>query len=247
MAFDAITFDLWGTVLWPRDSEDKLSRRMAALLRIVEDAGHSLTTDVILDAWKASFHEAELAARQTMIEIGPRGRWGLLSRRLGLADDAVPFETVDAMYEQLTLESPPPLMEGVADVLLQVRERGYKLGLICNTGITGGAVIRRVLDGHGVLDCFHATVFSNEFGKLKPDPSIFFHTWEQLGGVAPQRALHIGDLEELDVDGALASGSHALRYVHQELYETPVQSRARVFHRWDDFFEVLDEIEARTA
>jgi FMN phosphatase YigB (HAD superfamily) len=97
-----------------------------------------------------------------------------------------------------------------------------------------------------VLECFDATIFSNEFGRVKPDPSIFRHTLDLLGGVAPARALHVGDLEELDVDGALATGMRSLRYVSPELYETPVERQAdRVFHDWAEFPALLDAMQAR--
>ena len=56
------------------------------------------------------------------------------------------------------------------------------------------------------------TVFSNEFGVSKPHPSIFEHTLEALGGVSPAEALHVGDLEELDVEGARRAGLHSALY-----------------------------------
>src|SRR5207248_9104590 len=108
-----------------------------------------------------------------------------------------------------------------------------------------GRVLRRVLERHGLLGWFDATVFSNEYGRVKPDPSIFHHTLGLLGGVEPARAAHVGDLEELDVDGAHNAGMHAFRYVHPELQEPPRRSRARrVFTDWGEFPALLDELAA---
>src|SRR5205807_9979839 len=90
---------------------------------------------------------------------------------------------------------------------------GYHLGVICNTGMAGGRVLREVLRRHGLFDYFEVTVFSNEFGVAKPDPSIFDHTLAALGGIAPSEALHVGDLEELDVEGARRAGVYSARYV----------------------------------
>jgi FMN phosphatase YigB (HAD superfamily) len=47
----------------------------------------------------------------------------------------------------------------------------------------------------------------------KPHPAIFEHTLGKLGGIAPHEALHVGDLEELDVEGARRAGLHSARYV----------------------------------
>ena len=247
MPIEAITFDLWGTVLWPRDPDGKLERRMALLLEVLEAEGVRVTREVLQEAWHASFAEADALIRRDFVDIGPAGRWRVLTGRLGVPDGSVPYERVERIYQELTLQYPPALMPGVEPALRAVAGQ-FRVGLICNTGVTGGAVLRQVLAHHGVLECFDATVFSNEFGRVKPDPSIFRHTLDLLGGVAPERALHVGDLEELDVDGALATGMRSLRYVSPELYETPVESQAdQVFHDWAEFSELLDALPPRPA
>jgi HAD superfamily hydrolase (TIGR01549 family) len=247
MAVEAITFDLWGTVLWPRDPDGKLERRMALLLEVLEIGGVRVSREVLQEAWHASFAEADALIRRDFVDIGPAGRWRVLTGRLGVPEGRVPFERVEQIYQELTLKYPPALMPGVEDALRSVAGR-YRVGLICNTGVTGGAVLRRVLAHHGVLECFDATVFSNEFGRVKPDPSIFHHTLGLLGGVLPGRALHVGDLEELDIDGARSTGMLSLRYVSPELYETPVESQAeRVFHDWAEFPALLEGLPPRPA
>jgi FMN phosphatase YigB (HAD superfamily) len=55
-------------------------------------------------------------------------------------------------------------------------------------------------------------VFSDEFGLAKPDPSIFKHTLRRLGGILPGQALHVGDIEELDVRGARRAGLFSALY-----------------------------------
>ncbi len=243
MPIAAITFDLWGTVLWPRDPEGKFERRMALLLDVVRAAGVPCTREVLAAAWHETFREADALIRERLEDIGPPGRWQMLARRLGLPDGAVPYEVVEAIYQDLTLEFPPPPMPGIHAALDRLAGR-YRIGLICNTGVTGGRVLRQVLADHGLLGYFDTTVFSNEFGRVKPDPSIFRHTLDQLGGVAPNRALHLGDLEELDVDGALATGMYAFRYVYPELQELPVASRAhRVLHDWAELPAALRALE----
>jgi putative hydrolase of the HAD superfamily len=53
---------------------------------------------------------------------------------------------------------------------------------------------------------FSCVITSAEAGAPKPDPAVFLAALERLG-VAPSRALHIGD-EASDEDGARAAGMH---------------------------------------
>jgi FMN phosphatase YigB (HAD superfamily) len=110
----------------------------------------------------------------------------------------------------------------------------YRLGVICNTGTTGGQTLREVLRRHGLLGYFDVTVFSNEFGVSKPHRRIFEHTLAELQA-EPNEALHVGDLEELDIDGAHAAGMFAALYAPSgEVGET----RAHLVVRdWRDFAE----------
>ena len=104
------------------------------------------------------------------------------------------------------------LTAGVADVLRRLKSAGLRLGIICDVGMTPSTALRQVLEGHGVLELFDHWSFSDEVGAYKPSAAIFEHALGGLGGVAPARAAHIGDLRRTDVAGAKAMGMTALRY-----------------------------------
>ena len=55
-----------------------------------------------------------------------------------------------------------------------------------------------------------ATISADEFGALKPHPRAFLKLAEQIG-CEPEEIVHVGDREDLDVQGALASGMRAWR------------------------------------
>ena len=225
-----ITLDLWGTIFHPRDAEEKVERRRAMILEALLESGLDVDVHRLREAYREAARVIEANLAQEYRDLGPPGRWALLTQQLGLPPDAVPYSRVEAAYEDLTLEFMPPLMPGVAEAIERLHRR-YRLGLICNTGYTGGKVLRQVLERLGLARFFGILVFSNEFGWLKPDPRIFHHTLAALTSV-PAEAAHVGDLEELDVDGALAAGMLAARY----LPEGPVPTRAQVvFHHWDEF------------
>jgi putative hydrolase of the HAD superfamily len=72
---------------------------------------------------------------------------------------------------------------------------------ICQVGPGAGVPMTIVIDSDAV-------------GVAKPDPAIFRIALEATG-VAPERALHIGDTVGADVDGALAAG---VRPLHLDPY-----------------------------
>jgi putative hydrolase of the HAD superfamily len=236
----AITLDLWGTILYPKDSEEKVARRRAMLLEALLEAGAEVDHARLRQAYQSAHRIIEQTIARELRDLGPSGRWALLTQQLGLPPEVVPYSRIAAAYEDLTLEFLPPLMPGVAEAIRRLHGR-YRLALICNTGYTGGAILRQVLARHGLADFFDLLVFSNEYGWLKPDPRIFHHTLGQVG-VPPGQAAHVGDLEELDVDGAHAAGMLALRY----LPDGPVPTRAHaIFHHWDRFETHLEEVLAK--
>src|SRR5215208_3422463 len=203
----AVTLDLWGTILYPRDPEGKIERRREMLLAAICGAGHDCTLDQLRAGFRAAARVTDEETARDFRDVGPPGRWEGLMRELGFPPESVPFSAVEAAYEDLTLEFLPPLLDGVADAIDRLACR-YRLGLICNTGYTGGRVLRQVLERHNLARYFKVLTFSNEFGYLKPDPRIFHHTLDQLEA-APTEALHVellhvADVEELDVRGAHA-------------------------------------------
>lgn len=230
----AITLDLWGTILFPKDAEEKIERRRAMVLDALLEAGLQVDVPSLRKAYRAAAEIIEQNIGKELKDLGPPGRWAILTQQLGLPPEAVPYSRIASAYEDLTLEFLPPLMPGAKQAIQRLHPR-YRLGLICNTGYTGGKVLRDVLAQHGLHDYFKILVFSNEFGWLKPDPRIFHHTLEHLQA-EPGQAIHVGDLEELDVDGARAAGMFSARY----LPDGPAPTRADlVFHHWDDFEERL--------
>ena len=84
-----------------------------------------------------------------------------------------------------------------------------RLGIISDTWLTPGTMVRKVLRRHGLLKLFTAAVFSNETGFLKPH-SRQFHIARAALSSEPGETLHVGDSERRDVRGAKADGMKAL-------------------------------------
>src|SRR5207244_11707492 len=95
-------------------------------------------------------------------------------------------------------------------------------GLVCDTGITPGRVVRRMLEELGVATHVEVFGFSDEVGVPKPDPGIFAKVLADLG-VKAEEAVHVGDLRRTDVAGASALGLGAVRFrgAHDDASESP--------------------------
>jgi HAD superfamily hydrolase (TIGR01549 family) len=233
---EAITLDLWGTILYPKDAPEKVERRRAMILAALAESGLEIDVPTLRAGYRAAAQVNRQNLARELKDVGPPGRWLMLTEQLGLPPDRVPYARIAAAYEDLTLEYIPPLMPGAAEAVERLRSR-YRLGLICNTGFTGGKVLREVLKRHRLHDHFEILVFSNEYGWLKPDPRIFHHALEALAA-RPERAAHVGDDEQMDVAGAINAGVTAVHY----LPDGVAPSRADlIFHHWDEFEAALDQ------
>ena len=136
---------------------------------------------------------------------------------LAAADPALPDRTpadvlaalVEA-YSRPALMVPPAIDDGAPAALAALLGQGYTLAVVSNTMRTPGATLRRLLERYRLLDCFRHTTFSDEVGVRKPDPEIFALTLRAVGGEAAT-AVHVGDDEILDVQGARAAGMRVIQ------------------------------------
>ena len=123
--------------------------------------------------------------------------------------DAVLAALVEA-YARPILLVPPAPDTGARAAFDTLAARGCTLALVSNTMRTPGAMLRRLLGRLDLLGCFAHTTFSDEVGVRKPDPEIFALTLRAVGG-DPATAVHVGDDEVLDVQGARAAGMRAIQ------------------------------------
>jgi putative hydrolase of the HAD superfamily len=105
-----------------------------------------------------------------------------------------------AHMEHLAAQTEMPPAHG--ELLRELAQR-YRVGLVSN--FDHAPTARAILLRHGVSDCFHATLISDDFGRRKPHPAIFHAALDRLGA-APQDAIYVGDTAADDVVGAQAAG-----------------------------------------
>src|SRR4030065_2601908 len=88
-------------------------------------------------------------------------------------------------------------------VLDSIQKMGYKIGMISNVNSRGQVPLN--LTEYGILDYFNPIVLSSEYGRRKPDPSIF-HYAARLANTPTSECIYIGDRISRDVLGAKRAG-----------------------------------------
>ncbi len=168
---------------------------------------HSVTRD--RDTVRAAYDAAHVYAHHRSLDeayrhVSCEERLAYILQQLHVDLPLETQQTLVTAFEETILAAPPPLVPGAKQVLTALSPT-YRLGIISDTGITPGHVLRRVLDAAQVLHFFGATIFSDETGYNKPHHRMFDAALTALGGT-PAAALHIGDLLETDVIGARHMG-----------------------------------------
>lgn len=93
--------------------------------------------------------------------------------------------------------------EGVETTLRELKNRGYKLGIIANT-ITETEIPDWMCTA-GVADCFKTVILSSKVRLRKPDPAIYLLSARCIGSI-PENCAYVGDNPVRDVEGALDAG-----------------------------------------
>jgi FMN phosphatase YigB (HAD superfamily) len=214
----AVTFDYWNTLCCEPPGGYLRGRRLEAMSQVLVDAGVG-SAGVVLPTLVAGYDTAWL---------GWNDAW-LNNRQFSGLDAA---NSIADAVERVFAGSPAVagvrprileafagqgegadllLLDGVADTLAALSERGIRLGIVCDVGFTPSPVLLRHLERHGLLKYFDHWSFSDEVGVYKPDPRIFEHALAGLGGPDPGRCVHVGDRRRTDVAGAQAVGMRTVR------------------------------------
>ncbi|MBU6998108.1 MAG: HAD family hydrolase [Theionarchaea archaeon] len=196
----AVTFDLWGTlILNSSQYERELARKREDLL--FASLGGQISRENIRAAMEYAQSGIE-KMRETMRDVPTSEHIRLLKAFLKIDSNLEPA------YAEAVLHFMPALNPYSLEVLTRVKSVA-KVGLISNTGITPGRVLRKALSDLGIWSLFDVGLFSNEVGYLKPHPRIFEDASRKLG-VSFDEMLHVGDDRVADIEGASGVGMNAI-------------------------------------
>jgi epoxide hydrolase-like predicted phosphatase len=94
----------------------------------------------------------------------------------------------------------------VVDRIRALRTEGFRTGLVTNNVKEASKLWRELVP---VDELFEVIVDSSEVGMRKPNPAIFLHALELLGGIEPSAAVFLDDAAGT-VAGAQRAGLHAI-------------------------------------
>ena len=97
------------------------------------------------------------------------------------------------------------LFPDTVPALEALRDRGVRLGVVSNWD----SRLPTVLQILGLAGYFDTVGVSHLEGMEKPSPGFFHRVLERLGA-EPEEALHVGDVPELDLEGARRAGIDGL-------------------------------------
>ncbi len=159
-----------------------------------------------------------------------------------LGDTLVVEESVGGKsLSDATLEKLPYLDE----VLTELKNRGYKLGIITNTVTSREENVRASLRRIDVEKYFDIIVTSVDVGFNKPDERIFLVALKALD-VKPEESVMVGNRISADILGGNRMGMKTILYKWNERYENEVQSPmeqpTRTITSLNELPKVLNEI-----
>jgi FMN phosphatase YigB (HAD superfamily) len=203
----AVTFDFWNTIARvPTGAMTEARRR--AVLAACESGGAEVEPKLVAAAleevgtrWERAWGEG--------VHLHPDESAAMLVRALGVEEAAgeLVVEAFLGAGREVELELAPDIRPALA----ALRERDIRIGIVCDVGFSGGALLRDLLAGEGLLGHFHGWGFSDEVGHYKPAPQPFEAALAALGARA-EEAMHVGDLRRTDIAGAAALGMRTARY-----------------------------------
>jgi putative hydrolase of the HAD superfamily len=146
------------------------------------------------------------------------------------------------LWEATSLQKLPHLDE----VLAELKQRGYKLGLITNTVTSREEHVRIALRR---IDCekyFDIIVTSVDIGCNKPDKKIFLTALKMLG-VKPEEAVMVGNRITADIVGGNRIGMKTILYKWNERYLNEIACKeeqpTRIINSLKELPKILTDLE----
>ena len=186
----AVLFDFWGTLVengvYP--SPVRQVRRVMGL--------RDTPFPEFITTFEHSFMTKRFATLKDAFEES--------AKAFGLEPSIPMIESLIGMWNKNTLLA--KLYPESTDVLLRLKEKGVKIGLVSNTDSFS---VTAVLEKYKLPELFDHINLSCDAGMLKSDPEMFATSLKALG-VSKDDAVMVGDSMESDILGAQAAGIRAI-------------------------------------
>ena len=208
MTIRAVFFDMGGTIdTYGWTPELRINATPGIRKRLADAGIHFDLTDKqlyeIISRGLMNYHNWSL---NSLDELPPARVWNefiLANRHLNIEKLAAIAEDLmlyieTRYYDRLMRPEVPAMLESL-------QKMGLKIGLISNVNSRGQ--VPTSLELYGIRHYFDPVVLSSEYGRRKPDPSIF-HYAARLANLPTSECLYVGDRIARDILGARRAGYH---------------------------------------
>jgi putative hydrolase of the HAD superfamily len=190
MKFEAVIFDLFGTLVddFPA-SASQMHTEMAAALEVPYERFIPLWNQTTEMRIIGGFETVEANIEYVLNAMNEHARVEQIERAV----------EIRMKYIAQALQPKPDAI----DTLTQLKDQGYKIGLISNCSIE----IPMLWQHTAFADIIHAPVFSGRVRLRKPDTRIYHLACDGLG-VMPESCLYVADGEDHELAAAANVGLH---------------------------------------
>jgi len=210
LRYPYLLFDVGGTLVGPRESYGAVYRRallrsgldlpLTELNRAIGQAAASMTRSIEpginrfghFPDGEDGFWRRFVALVFKELELSPLGPSGMEQLLAGLR---VEFAQVESWK----------LFDDTLPTLRALTEKGVRMAVVSNWD----SRLSSILEALGLTQYFDHVACSAIEGSEKPAPRLFELALEHLGA-EPSEALHVGDVPELDIEGARRAGIDAV-------------------------------------
>ena len=143
-----------------------------------------------LAAFEKTFSELGVPFAHAVYEATYSPNWYSTYEALGLPKEL--WKVADELWNRHYGEQPAPLLEGVGETLLTLRNKGYQLAIVSSGN--RGRVCREVQQS-ALKEAFSVIVCSEDITHKKPDPEGLTRAIRDLN-VDPSQCAYVGDAPE---------------------------------------------------
>ena len=180
----------------PRNQEEEfeslMPKSLAAINTLIFDWDGTLVDSAHLGlaAYEKAFAELDFAFSKEAYEANYSPNWYAVYEALGLPPEK--WERMDELWRRHYSAQTAELVEGAADVLMELRRRNYRLGVV-----TSGNEDRvcREIEEASLPEIFDVVICAEHIENKKPHPEGLEMALSRMGCAAEQAA-YVGDAPE---------------------------------------------------
>jgi putative hydrolase of the HAD superfamily len=220
---------------------------------VIFDWGGTLTPWHTIDhdeLWRAicapHYDHDQVADTAAMLRSAENDLWGIAEREQRSA-------TLDEIFAQAGVQPSEAFLAGyfqaweehtitdpeAVEVLLELRRRGIKIGVLSNT-MWPRAHHERIFTRDGLTDLIDGAVYSSEIPWTKPHPEAFRAALAAVGVTRPQDCVYVGDRPFDDVHGAHQAGLRTVLIPNSDVPAFAAAEPDAIIGRLGELIAVID-------